>query len=111
MSCFPARWAYTGWRQVRGGLLALPLLGCGGTTGDVLSAPDPGAPLGTVPAGCADGHEDGLICWQQEGWATSAAAACQARGQVLVARVLLDLCGTGYYRGVYYRCCPAGSGP
>jgi hypothetical protein len=98
--------AFTGWRYVSGGLLGLALLGCEGVSGDVLWPPDPGAPLGAVPAGCADGHEQGSVCWQEDAWSQAATRTCEARGQALTARVLLDPCGPGFYRSVYYRCCP-----
>lgn len=85
----------------------LPLGACQGTVGDVLTLPTLDAPLGTVPAGCADARQAGTVCFYESGWKDAAALACKNTMTTLSASVLLDACGPGFYRGVYYRCCGA----
>lgn len=101
--------AFTGARH------AIAILGlcaaCGGTVGDVLTPQQPDAPLGTVPAGCVDARQGGPVCYYEAGWKAAAERACAAGMAALSAHVLLDVCGPGFYRGVYYRCCTGKEGP
>lgn len=96
-------------RVLMGARHALALLwllaACEGTVGDVLTPPHPDAPLGTVPAGCADARQAGPVCLYEAGWRARAERACADGMAALSAHVLLDVCGPGFYRGVYYRCC------
>ena len=103
---FPAVRAFMRKRLLLATLAALSGLGsCAGTTGDVLTLPDLGVPLGAVPAGCLDDRQGGSVCFYEAGWLGIAERACQGAGLSRVAQIYLDACGPGFYRGVYYRCC------